>query len=81
MNGWDLGGRPDLLQENEDDEQDREPDKVLDARKTKTLRYLLGAGCKLGRSSPSTFPSHQRKRRRENIWLLKKGMAHQSSSG
>ena len=28
MNGWDLGGRPDTLPENEDDEQDIELDNV-----------------------------------------------------
>ena len=45
----------------------------------KKRRYHLSSVRKMGRRSPSTSPSLQRRRRRQNLTLSKKAMAHESS--
>ena len=46
--GWDLGRRPDLLPENEDDFLDKESDREVRRTSRKHLRHRLGSGFRDG---------------------------------
>ena len=75
MRRRDLGVRPDLLPESEDDGQDIETENFRNASTRVVRRCHLGAGSKMVVLSPSSDSSQQRKRRRKHITLLKKALS------
>ena len=66
MHRCDLGGRPDLLPENEDGGQDIELENICNASKCEVRRYHLGSGSTKGRRSPSTSPVAAKKKKNRN---------------
>ena len=81
MHGWDFGGRPDPLPENEDDEQDIEPGNVGDACGRELFRYRLGSVCKQGTKIAVHFSIAPKEKKKKHICAFRKSWPTKARPG
>ena len=72
-NGWELGGRPDLLPEDEDDEEDGDTGPGYICKRNGAGAAILRSKRQMERASPSS--SSSQKRTKKKITFLKKAMS------